>query len=288
MTTDQSSIERSQPPGGTAPRLVAVSPPELEGATFELTSSRILVGRGEKSDLHLDNSTLSRTHALIERSVGQTVVSDLNSTNGTFLNGSSVGSEPRSVADGDVVRFGELELRYEDPTVDDDATRSIPVPSSEPAPTKTEYHIDDQQAEVLNNVGRDQYNAYYQYVQQQRESFARDIAATKTKARRLIVVGFLIFVLGLAGYFVMFVGAFKTLSNASADNPSAFENFWGPKAGGVPVGLIGFAVATIGLLLMIVGIVLHIVAASRRRQFETRNPVPPPPWVAGPPPQWSP
>jgi hypothetical protein len=44
-------------------------------------------------------------------------------------------------------------------------------------------------------------------------------------------------------------------------------NFYGPQVGGVSVGLIGFAVAFIGQFVLVAGIVLHIVAAARRRRL---------------------
>ncbi|MDQ4134071.1 MAG: FHA domain-containing protein [Actinomycetota bacterium] len=293
METDRSSLARSQPSDGAAPRLVALSPPALQGTSFELVGERVVVGRGEKSDVRVDNQMLSRTHAAFERSGAGTVVLDLQSTNGTFLNDTPVSDAPRPLNNGDLVRLGEVELRYEDPSSADATSQLVSPPAAAaPAavapPQKTEYHIDQQQAHQLNNVGRDQYNhaAYYQYVHQQRESFARDIAATKTKARRLIVFGFVLLVVGIGVYFTMFISAFKVVSNPTFDDESAIEEFWGPKVGGVPVGVIGFGVAFLGMMLIVVGIVLHIVAAARRRQFETKNPPPAPPWAAGPPPHW--
>jgi hypothetical protein len=48
------------------------------------------------------------------------------------------------------------------------------------------FDVGNQSAGMINNVGRDQHLSYVQYIQQQRASFARDIAATKTKARWFI------------------------------------------------------------------------------------------------------
>src|SRR5947209_6994554 len=99
MRANRSSLMRSEPGEGTPPRLVAIGPPNLQGTVFELMADRVVVGRGEQSDVRVDNHTLSRTHAAVERSTGQSAVSDLHSTNGTFVNGARVGEEPRSLND---------------------------------------------------------------------------------------------------------------------------------------------------------------------------------------------
>ena len=51
-----------------------------------------------------------------------------------------------------------------------------------------------------------------------------------------------------------------------AEDAAAFDEVWGEEIGGIPIGLIGFAVAAIGSVIMIVGIALYIVAASRQRR----------------------
>ncbi len=64
-----------------------------------------LVGRDAGAWLHLENTSVSRRHALISRRGGACRVRDLGSTNGTFVNG-----EPVLVADlrrGDELRLGE-------------------------------------------------------------------------------------------------------------------------------------------------------------------------------------
>ena len=53
----------------------------------------------------------------------------------------------------------------------------------------------------------------------------------------------------------------------SAQETMTPGNFYGPKVGGVSVGLIGFAIGFIGQFVLIAGIVLHIVAAARRRRL---------------------
>ena len=50
----------------------------------------------------------------------------------------------------------------------------------------------------------------------------------------------------------------------------------GREVGGVPIGLAGWALAAVGMLMLIVGIVLHVVANSRRKQAYREFPALPP------------
>jgi hypothetical protein len=75
--------------------------------------SSATIGRSVKADLHVDDDCVSRRHARIDvvsadRRVGLTVT-DLNSANGTFLNGQLV-LAPQGIRQGDVVAVGSCEL----------------------------------------------------------------------------------------------------------------------------------------------------------------------------------
>ena len=140
------------------------------------------------------------------------------------------------------------------------------------------YDIGRQDADVISNVGRDQYNAQVQQVVQQRDNFLRDIAATRTKARWLAWTGFLLFVVGFSLLIAADLSFLKQIGNAF-HNPSAppqITSPFGRDIGGIPSGLLGAALASAGVLLLIVGIVLHIVATSRRRRVERELPLPMP------------
>ncbi|MEV0532865.1 FHA domain-containing protein [Kitasatospora sp. NPDC050463] len=142
-------------------------------------------------------------------------------------------------------------------------------PLAPPLGAEPRFDVGQQQAGNLSNVAGNQYN----YVQARRESFFREIAATRTRARHLVVTGFLLFVVGGAVYgwaIIDFIA--KTNDAVSSERPDLnVPNVLGPEIGGMPVGAIGFAVAAIGSVLIVVGIVLHIVATSRRRRFETEE-----------------
>jgi hypothetical protein len=95
-------------------RLVVVKSPDLvEGRDFELNSAQLTIGRGGQNDIAIrSDEYASARHARFEPRQDGVWVQDLGSTNGTYLNGARL-DRPRRLADGDVVRVGETDLRYE-------------------------------------------------------------------------------------------------------------------------------------------------------------------------------
>ncbi len=96
-------------------RLVVQRSPSLEaGAEFEIDSAPVTVGRGGQNDLVLDGDEFaSARHARIEARGDGVWVQDLDSTNGTFVNGDRVVGAER-MSPGDILRIGETDLRVEE------------------------------------------------------------------------------------------------------------------------------------------------------------------------------
>ncbi|MFZ0088145.1 MAG: FHA domain-containing protein [Solirubrobacteraceae bacterium] len=95
--------------GAPAGRYLSV---EREGETLLLALERPIthVGRGLVADVRLEDSHVSRRHAIVAvRSDGVRVLDD-RSTNGTFVNGRRVTAA--KLSDGDVLRFGRAVFRY--------------------------------------------------------------------------------------------------------------------------------------------------------------------------------
>jgi hypothetical protein len=135
------------------------------------------------------------------------------------------------------------------------------------------YDMDRLDADTINMAGRD--NNYYAYLVE-RQSFLAEVAATKTKARVLAWLGFVLFVAGSATYGAMIIRFMKTVPNTGSEyNPSDLQ-LLGPDVAGVPIGAIGIGAAGLGVTLLIVGIVLHIAASSKRRHVERDMPLYPP------------
>lgn len=102
-------------PARRSVRLVVQRSPSLEeGDEFPLNSAPVTVGRGGQNDLVLDGDEFaSSRHARIEVRGDGVWVQDLDSTNGTYVNGSRVAGAQRLDA-GDVLRVGETDLRVEE------------------------------------------------------------------------------------------------------------------------------------------------------------------------------
>ena len=75
-----------------------------------LLGRRTTIGRTPDNDVHIDAEFISRHHAVALRSGAKTVIEDLNSTNGTYVNGQRVNR--RTLKDGDLVTLGKTEFRY--------------------------------------------------------------------------------------------------------------------------------------------------------------------------------
>lgn len=245
-----------------------------------LSGEPVVVGRAPECQIRLDDPHVSRRHAALVRQGGSLWVEDLASSGGTYVNGLRVTGRHPLVA-GDVLRFGSVEARYD---AQEPVTQQLPAPASQPrprgtrrrsAPVDVRYDIDRQQAETVNNVARDQYNAYVQHVVEQRDSFLREIAAARTRARWLIWTGLLLFVGGFATFaagILRFIG--DVSSGLASGDVSAPESVLGPEVAGIPAGALGWAAAALGALLILVGSVLHVVTTSRRKRLERELPVP--------------
>lgn len=94
---------------------------------------RQVVGRGENCDVVLEATEVSRRHAVLEVSAGGVVVEDMDSSNGTFVNGERV--RKKQLNRGDEIAFDKVRFRLEMATGRSAAPRpSAPArPAAEPA-----------------------------------------------------------------------------------------------------------------------------------------------------------
>jgi hypothetical protein len=88
-------------------RLSTVNPTEPVPSEYALLKDEISLGRGEDNDIVIPHASVSRVHARLARRNGAFELTDLNSTNGSYVNGAPVsGTVP--VANGSEVRFGDI------------------------------------------------------------------------------------------------------------------------------------------------------------------------------------
>jgi hypothetical protein len=80
---------------------------------FKPGGRRLNVGRASDNELTLNDASVSKIHAaLLMTTEGALLVADTGSTNGTYLNGRRIAyGESRLIEDGDVVGFGDVEVR---------------------------------------------------------------------------------------------------------------------------------------------------------------------------------
>ncbi|HEX5603258.1 MAG TPA: FHA domain-containing protein [Pyrinomonadaceae bacterium] len=101
------------------PDIQVIARVTLPGGTREIPlifkpgGRRLNVGRASDNDLTLNDTSVSKIHAaLLMTTEGALLVADTGSTNGTYLNGRRISyGESRLIEDGDVVGFGDVEVR---------------------------------------------------------------------------------------------------------------------------------------------------------------------------------
>jgi FHA domain/zinc-ribbon domain len=110
-TTASFSVEdiaASEPAPG--PVLVIRAGGGRAGEHLPLQAPQETIGRSPEADLFLDDVTVSREHAVIEREPDGFYLRDLGSLNGTYVNRSRV--TRRRLADGDEVQVGKFKLTF--------------------------------------------------------------------------------------------------------------------------------------------------------------------------------
>jgi pSer/pThr/pTyr-binding forkhead associated (FHA) protein len=107
---------------------------QSDGSEIEipLGEETMRIGRAAENEVVLDDSSVSTFHAEIHREGGHHILKDLGSTNGVRLNGERVNEA--KLADGDLLRFGNLRARYQVGVEDTAPTGTSAPGSTEPEP----------------------------------------------------------------------------------------------------------------------------------------------------------
>lgn len=91
-------------------RLICLNGPN-KGTVYYLNGKRLLLGRGEKTDIPIEDKKTSREHAELVKVNDNYVISDLQSQNGIILNQEKV--KQKGLATGDRIQLGRTIYRYE-------------------------------------------------------------------------------------------------------------------------------------------------------------------------------
>ena len=97
--------------GSPLARLEILHRDQLVGE-FRLDQGRAIIGRTPDNDVQIQSRFVSRHHAQVVSDRQQSVLEDLNSTNGVFIRAQRV--KQQVLADGDIIQIGEHKLLYRD------------------------------------------------------------------------------------------------------------------------------------------------------------------------------
>src|SRR5687767_8787806 len=102
---------------------------EIAGRALDLNAEKITVGRASQNALVIRDRSISQTHCEILVFGLEVIIRDLNSANGTFINGVRI--RKSQVKHGQVIRFGlvEARLQFDLPKESDPVTFTDPVSS---------------------------------------------------------------------------------------------------------------------------------------------------------------
>jgi pSer/pThr/pTyr-binding forkhead associated (FHA) protein len=101
----------------------------LSGRSHELTVDKTTIGRVDDNTFQIAEASVSSHHCEVLLRGSDVVIKDLNSTNGTFLNGEKVSEVV--LKPGQTLRLGQVELRLE---TEGSAAAPLPVSASAPSP----------------------------------------------------------------------------------------------------------------------------------------------------------
>ena len=104
-----------------------------QGVRFELDEPMVRLGRDSSSSLQVHDTEVSRQHAEIRQTENDFVISDLNSSNGTYVNGQAV--RRHVLASGDQIQVGRTLMLYTGPSEEseEDLAKTISIATSQQA-----------------------------------------------------------------------------------------------------------------------------------------------------------
>jgi pSer/pThr/pTyr-binding forkhead associated (FHA) protein len=85
--------------------------PGLNPVTVQLLKDVTIIGRSAQTDIPLADDNASRQHCQVRKWAGKFVIEDLQSKNGTFVNGSKVAKE-HPLNDGDLIAVGDTQIVF--------------------------------------------------------------------------------------------------------------------------------------------------------------------------------
>lgn len=122
-------------------RLIVLSEGE-KGKAHELKVDRTTIGRVEDNTFQIPEASVSSHHCEIIRKGEEVIVKDLDSTNGTYINGEKI--TEATLKPGQTLRLGQVELKLD--------TGKGPVPSAPAAKSDKKTQVADQTMVIQRGV----------------------------------------------------------------------------------------------------------------------------------------
>ena len=110
IPVEKPAEETEAPKPREIPVLKVVRGPQT-GVVYRIADAPVSIGRSPKCDIFLNDMTVSRTHAVIEREGDAYVIRDDNSFNGIWINNKNIEAKP--LVYGDVIQIGAFCLAFD-------------------------------------------------------------------------------------------------------------------------------------------------------------------------------
>lgn len=165
------------------PRVVATAGPS-KGVIYRLSNGRATLGRDNSNTLQIGDAAVSKKHCVIEMNGDAFELVDLESHNGTFVNGTPVKRRP--LLHGDVIRLGNSELVFLVTEDADGSTVNIKYTDVKTPDTLKTVHLptpNSQSSAVIGRMARD-LNGLFKITRT--INSIRDLSALQTKLLELI------------------------------------------------------------------------------------------------------
>ena len=103
----------------------------------QITKDKTTLGRRPYNDIVIDNLAVSGEHAVLQMAASDVFIEDLNSTNGTYINGKPI--KKQLLSHNDTVEIGKYKIRY---LLDDSSASAevAPTQSASPQPPSPGYY----------------------------------------------------------------------------------------------------------------------------------------------------
>jgi pSer/pThr/pTyr-binding forkhead associated (FHA) protein len=125
-----------------------------EDGTPFIISDELSIGRSQECDVFIDDKKISRKHALFKLNNGRLQLEDLNSSNGSYLNGKKI-AMPMNLANGDVINFEQYLYTVKIEINKNDDSQKQESVSEEPVVDENEHTaIADISIEEFNKINQ--------------------------------------------------------------------------------------------------------------------------------------